>query len=288
MLQLLKMNKIKLFPYSGNKLWFSDEFNKIVSSKLNGANPSLLIEPFCGSAAISLNSNAEVIKINDFDENIYLMLYSVINSDYKKYKKAVENVFSHGDIKQSKDAYYKFRNTWNEKFYNSKNYKTNITAGLYLLVLAGACINNMLRFSKAGMNQSWGNRHFEISEYSFNKVSNNKNITLTNLDFYSDEYQNSLRDLPKNSVIFLDPPYEFREMTYNRGFKTYNFIDLIKEKEFAPNSLIMYTDFENDVSDKLLEYGFYKQIIREMKSTSPNRKNENKTGNEVLYIRNPI
>jgi hypothetical protein len=52
-----------------------------------------------------------------------------------------------------------------------------------------------------------------------------------------------------------------------------------------PNSLIVYTDIENDVSDQLLNYGYEKIIIREMKSTSPNRKNENTTGNEVAYIR---
>lgn len=287
----MKKNQIKLFPYSGNKLWFTETFNKIVSEKLNGVNPEVIVEPFCGSAAISFNGNSKEIFINDFDKNIYLMIYSVINSDYKSYKKAVENVFKIGDIKESKEIYYTFRNKWNDLYFKNKNpedYKTNINAGLYLLILAGACINSMLRFSDNGMNQSWGHRYFEIDENSYNKISNNKNIKLTNLDFYSDEYQEILNNLPENSVVFLDPPYEFRKMTYNKGFEVTNFIDTIKSKNFAPKSLILYTDFENEVSDELLKYGFEKHIIREMKSTSPNRKNEDKTGNEVLYIRTKI
>lgn len=92
----------------------------------------------------------------------------------------------------------------------------------------------------------------------------------------------------KNVVVFMDPPYEFREMSYNRGFVVNQFIDTIKSKDFCPNATLMYTDFNNDVSDELLNHGWTKTIIREMKSTSPNRKNENKTGDEVLFIRNPL
>lgn len=45
----------KLFPYSGNKLWFIEPFNKLEK------NAKTIIEPFAGSAAISLNSNADNI-----------------------------------------------------------------------------------------------------------------------------------------------------------------------------------------------------------------------------------
>ena len=77
-------------------------------------------------------------------------------------------------------------------------------------------------------------------------------------------------------------------MSYNRGFGVNQFIDTIKSKDFCPNATLMYTDFNNDVSDELLNHGWTKTNIREMKSTSPNRKNENKTGDEVLFIRNPL
>ena len=279
--------KIKLFPYSGNKLWFVDKFNELVLNYL-GKTPDVIVEPFCGSAVISLNSNAQKMYLNDFDKNIYLMIWSVLNSDYSLYEEAISLANIGGSIKENKEAYYRFRNNWNELYYTSDNYKSNQAAGLYLLILAGACINSMLRFGPTGMNQSWGHRYFEISKNSFNFVSKNPKINLTNLDFYSEDYQKFLTTLQKDSVIFLDPPYEFREMTYNKGFKVTNFIDILKDKNFAPNSLLMYTDFENTISDELLNYGFEKMIIRDMKSTSPNRKNENKTGNEVLYIRKPL
>lgn len=284
----MKEKKIKLFPYSGNKLWFTDKFNDIVLSKL-GKNPDIIVEPFCGSAAISMNSKAKQIYINDYDKNIYLMLYTIHNTSYETYSQIVNEVEQFGNIKTTKEYYYNFRDNWNNTYYKNicktDLYKTNTKAGLYLLILAGACINSMLRFSDNGMNQSWGNRFYKIDKDSYNKLSYNNTVTITNYDFYSDTYQEFINTLPKNSVIFLDPPYEFREMTYNKGFSVNKFIDTIKSKDFAKNSLVMYTDIENDVSDNLLNYGYEKYIIREMKSTSPNRKNENKTGNEVLYIR---
>ena len=274
----------KLFPYSGNKLWFIDQFNELTK------NAKTIIEPFAGSAAISLNSNAKNIYINDFDKNIVIMFKAVQEASYKDYMvifKKVKEDF--GDIRESKEAYYEYRNWFNKNFYNNESVSSNYTTGIHLLILAGAVINSMLRFSKNGMNQSWGHRQFIIDEESWNHFKS-LNVTLTNQDFFSDEYQLNLKNWSQqnNTVIFMDPPYEFREMSYNRGFGVNQFIDIIKSKDFCPNATLMYTDFNNDVSDELLNHGWTKTKIREMKSTSPNRKNENKTGDEVLFIRNPL
>lgn len=274
----------KLFPYSGNKLWFIEPFNDLAK------NAKTIIEPFAGSAAISLNSNVDNIYINDFDKNIVTMFKAVQEASYKEYMdifKKVKEDF--GDIRESKEAYYEYRNWFNKNFYNNESVSSNYTAGIHLLILAGAVINSMLRFSKNGMNQSWGHRQFIIDEESWNHFKS-LNATLTNQDFFSDEYQLNLKNWSQQNgtVIFMDPPYEFREMSYNRGFGVNQFIDTIKSKDFCPNATLMYTDFNNDVSDELLNHGWTKTIIREMKSTSPNRKNENKTGDEVLFIRNPL
>lgn len=275
----------KLFPYSGNKLWFSEQFNSLAKNCNN------VIEPFAGSAAISLNSNADNIYINDFDKNIVIMFKAVQQASYKDYMdifKKVKEDF--GDIRESKEAYYEYRNWFNKKFYNNESVSSNYTAGIHLLILAGAVINSMLRFSKNGMNQSWGHRQFIIDEESWNHFKQ-LNAIITNYDFFSDLYQKLISHWSmsnKDVVVFMDPPYEFREMSYNRGFGVNQFIDTIKSKDFCPNATLMYTDFNNDVSDELLNHGWTKNIIREMKSTSPNRKNENKTGDEVLFIRNPL
>ena len=54
------------------------------------------------------------------------------------------------------------------------------------------------------------------------------------------------------------------------------------------NKLFCYSgnDFENPISDKLVDVGFKKIEIRTMKSTSPNRKQGvEETGKEILYLK---
>ena len=48
------------------------------------------------------------------------------------------------------------------------------------------------------------------------------------------------------------------------------------------NNIIMYTDIDNPESDYLLDYGFTKLIIKELRSICPNSKKE-KTMSEALY-----
>ena len=51
------------------------------------------------------------------------------------------------------------------------------------------------------------------------------------------------------------------------------------------NCLIIYTDKDNEISDTLLNYGWTKQKIRDMFSTSPNRKQKvEATGEEVMFV----
>ena len=287
----------KIFNYSGNKQWFISLFNDICMKHF-GTNPDIVIDSFAGSGAISFNNTAKVTYLNEYNIWIYAMLmYSYTGTFYKTYYKFVRYVENNfGDIKTDKEAYYKFRNWWNETYYT--RYK-NIVAIPFtrdfedaiagLICLTNSCLNSMLRFGPNGMNQSFGRRHYVPDTETISNICF-KDIKFTNADFFSDYYQSVLKEVSKvyegqKIAVFLDPPYEFREMTYNNGFSTFRFVNIIKSKDFMPNSLIVYTDIENKISDQLLNYGYEKIIIREMKSTSPNRKNENKTGNEVAYIR---
>ena len=117
------------------------------------------------------------------------------------------------------------------------------------------------------MNQSYGNREYVISEQQWNDIKRRlNNAMISNNDFLAFNPNNI-----KNSVLFLDPPYVNREMTYNKnGFSINNFINWITE--LNDNNLILYTDFENSVSDNLVNFGFKKIKLRTMISTSPNRK----------------
>lgn len=277
----------KLFRYSGNKEWFKDYANEIIDK--DPREFESYYELFLGSGAIFLNLNRkfDFYFINDKDPWICLIWEAITHYPYSTYQKALENIRNNfGDIKKDKSAYYDFRDSWNSEFATKiiqENFKNlDYKAGLYLLILASACLNSMLRFGPNGMNQSFGNRSYEIPEKQWNLMQNKVRCKTT---FYNEDFLFFKPELIKNSVLFLDPPYVNREMTYNKnGFNLNKFIDWIKRLDNS--NLILYTDFENPISDKLVDDGFKKIEIRTMKSTSPNRKQGvEETGKEILYIK---
>ena len=273
---------LKAFRYAGTKEFLVPKVNDLIRER----ELSTYIEPFLGSGAIFYNLEHKFSRyiINDLDFPIYLMHNAIKESSYKEYFTQNENIKNtFGDIKKSKDAYYEFRNSWNDMYWNNiQNKLFNKEAGLQLLYLASACINSMLRFGPNGMNQSYGNRFYLISEQMFNALK--EKLQKAKLINYS--YQKILVDniFYKNCFLFLDPPYISREMTYNKGFNLSEFVvnlQLLK----GENTIVCYTDFENEISNSLLNYGFSKEVIRKMKNISPNRKNDEVTGNEVMYVK---
>ena len=79
----------------------------------------------------------------------------------------------------------------------------------------------MLRFGPNGMNQSYGNREYVISEQQWNDIKHRlNNAMISNNDFLAFNPNNI-----KNSVLFLDPPYVNREMTYNKNGFSINIIN---------------------------------------------------------------
>jgi site-specific DNA-adenine methylase len=279
------------FQYSGNKLFLVDTVAKLINE--NMPNYKVYVEPFLGSGSIFYNvpfkDDAKYI-INDLDEYVYRMHNSFKSGySYDQYLKLCDNIkIKFGDIKASKDAYYAFRDAWNSRFNKTTTEEDYFKSGMYLIILASACINSMLRFGPNGMNQSFGNRCRILTEEEYTNYTSrvdNKYTQLLNKDFYKvfEKLTNSNID---NLVMFMDPPYATREMTYNKGFDLVKFIDVIKNpKNYPENCLIMYTDKDNEISDTLLNYGWTKQKIRDMVSTSPNRKQKvEATGEEVMFV----
>ena len=274
----------RLFGYPGNKIFCVSILNDLIK-KLSFKNCELYIEPFVGSGAIFYNLNIlKNIKnkyINDIDFNIFLLHKSIQISTYKKYIEIINNIkLNFSDIKTNKETYYNFRDWFNKKYYlNLKNKNFHLETGLILLYLSTTCLNHILRFGPNGMNQSYGNREYIISEKIFNECKN----LLNNTKILNVSYEQLINFNNKNCIYFFDPPYELRKMPYSNNFNLDQFLEKLIHIN-GKNTLIFYTDIENKKSDKLLNYGFNKQIIREMRSISPNRKIGNEiTGNEILY-----
>ena len=265
----------RIMRYAGNKLYLVPIINKLIEKcKITFDTYN---EPFLGSGAIFYNLEYEFSNkiLNDLDTNICLIHNAVKDFSFHNYKKMcidVEKTF--GNIKSDKQAYYNFRNFYNETYWNKRN-----DGGLYLLHLANSCINSMLRFGPNGMNQSFGNRILCLKEDEYNHCHNK----LNNSVIHNKSYEEIIPKKLENTFLFLDPPYELKEMTYNNGFKLNMFLEILKTVE-CKNSIICYTDVESDLSDELLNYGFKKILIRNMRNISPNRKEEIIT-KEVMYVK---
>lgn len=272
--------KNRAFRYSGNKLFLVDRINKLIKEQL--PDYEKYYEPFLGSGAIFYNlssfDKSKQYYISDTDKNIIAMHNAFIENDYHDYQYCLDHVeLSYGDIKEDKEAYYAFRKAYNAM----PDYNTNKYKGLYLLMLANSCINSMLRFGPNGMNQSFGHRHYVLDETTFNNIKERVSAENVSLERMSYESMFNHRNLLK-TVVFFDPPYQSREMTYNAGFSRKNFIYFLACLTNQKGSLYMYTDIENVDSDKLLTLGWNKEVIRTMRTTCPSKSSE-QTGNEVLY-----
>lgn len=268
----------KLIQYAGNKQFLVHTVNKLIQEYL--PDYKVYVEPFLGSGAIfyNLENFDRTYILCDIDKHIIGMHSALLKYSYSDYMYCINNVLEHyGNIKTDKQAYYNFRNHWNEVHLNHNiKYKY-----LYLIMLANSCINSMLRFGKNGMNQGFGHRHYIIPKDAYESMKTRLNYAYINQTDYSSTFNNiSTR---KSAVYFLDPPYEDRQMAYHCGFSKQTFVNQLRFLDKSKDCLYMYTDIENSVSDLLLEHGWIKQEIRTMRTTCPSKHSE-VTAKEVLYL----
>lgn len=267
------MKTNKLLRYVGSK----DRFLPIIKSKFNPST-KILIEPFCGSTVISLNSNEfDKIIINDKSKELIRVLRAVKEFTYSDLIEIHNYSLSEfGCIKTDKEAYYNFRNWVNEKYFNN----SETIGGLYYYFLYNSCINSMARYGPNGFNQSFGRRLYITPEDQFINIKEILNKTLIlNEDAYTiiDEYKDN-----KEVQFFIDPPYFSRPIEYNNEIINedlyLNHLEVMK----TINTAVCYTD---SFDKKQLELSDYNSVeLRRMNSIAPNS-NKSSTKIEMLYFK---
>lgn len=199
--KLIKKGLIELFPKNINKF----------------------IEPFGGSAIVSMNTQANVYFISDIDNNL-VDLYKLfkyneadtiinhINSRIDEYGLAREGTnrttFKDKEkIEIYKQAYMNFRKHYNE----TKNVLDFYTLMFY-------SFSQQFRFNNKGdFNMPYGNGYFSKTneEYIKNGCNffNKDTICIGNSDFRTI----NIDLLDENDFIYLDPPYLNTTATYNEN-----------------------------------------------------------------------
>ena len=243
--------------YPGNK-------NKLLSQIIPELpnNCSQIVEIFCGSGVVSINSNINNILLNDISihaidllnyfyttsfENIILQIENII-FEYKltyTYKEGKANYIElkhEGLSNYNREGYQKLKNDYN---------KQNDINKLIVLLIYG--FNHYIRFNNDNQfNVPVGKVDLSSSIYKNLKLFVNhiksKNISFSNKDFRE---QSLYQD--KKAIYYFDPPYLITNAPYNSNWNIddekdlLNLLDDLNDKgiKFALSNVILSNGKEN-------------------------------------------
>ena len=157
-------------------------------------------EPFLGGGALFFDIQPSKAIVNDINSDL-IGLYSVVRYD-------VENLISElQKFKNESSEFYSVR-AWdrNKEFYSTLS---PLKKSARLIFLNKTCYNGLFRVNNAGeFNTPFGNYKNPniVNAPTLRAVS--RYLTTHQVDFTSCDYTHVLKDLPKKSFVYLDPPYD--------------------------------------------------------------------------------
>jgi len=198
-------------PYQGSKRNMADNILRYFPNEFHR-----LIEPFAGSAAISIASafyyKAQKFIINDINKPLIILWNEIINNPTRIIKR-----------------YY---DIWNEQIGNEEAYYYYIRTQFnktqhpeYLLFLLAKCVKAAVRYNAAGdFNQSPDKRRLGRNPQMMREDILRVSYLLKNkAELYSTDYSDILDKATEYDLIYLDPPYQGTGM--NGGFNYAGNID---------------------------------------------------------------
>lgn len=166
---------------------------------------STYVEPFIGGAAVLLHLQPKNAIINDYNDEL-INVYNVVKN---KPEELLLELESHSKMNSEigKEHFYSVR-AWDR---NPENFPVNYTdvqkAGR-IIYLNKTCFNGLFRVNSQGQfNTPYGkyvnpNIINKPSIMALSRYFNENNISIKRGD-----YKKVLKNLPKNSFVYLDPPY---------------------------------------------------------------------------------
>lgn len=281
--------------YVGNKFKLLDEIYSILPNNIN-----TIIEPFCGSALVSLNSNCKNIILNDSSiYTIQLLNYFKNNSAEIIIQKTEEIIREYGFTDTFHNGYKIYPteknvglSRYNKVPYNHlKNSYNSVPTieKLFVLILFG--FNHYIRFNNKGLfNVPVGKVDFSATARKktedFSSLFLNKNIEIFNKDFREkDLYSN----LTTKDLVYFDPPYLITDAPYNSVWNNelekdlLSLIDNLSNKniKFALSNVTDNNGLENTfLKDWMKKYNVH--ILSRKYNTANYRRKNNGETTEVL------
>lgn len=192
-------------PYQGSKRNLAADILRFFPEKIDR-----LIEPFAGSAAITIASayyfKAEKFIINDINEPLINLWNKIINEP-----QTIIRDYHHiwnGQLGNEEEYYYQMRDNFNR----TKEPK-------YLLFLLAKCVKAAVRYNAEGnFNQSPDKRRKgRLPENMRNDILSVSNLLKGKVSFYSFDYERILDMATEKDLVYMDPPYQ--GTAKNGGFR---------------------------------------------------------------------
>jgi len=192
-------------PYQGSKRNLATDILKFFPEKIDR-----LIEPFAGSAAITIASayyfKADKFIVNDINEPL-IKLWETIVNDPQAIIRDYHHIWN-GQIGNEEEYYYQIRDNFNQ----TKEPK-------YLLFLLAKCVKAAVRYNAEGnFNQSPDKRRMgRLPENMRYDILNVSNLLRDKVTFYSCDYEKILDMATEKDLVYMDPPYQ--GTAKNGGFR---------------------------------------------------------------------
>lgn len=183
-------------PYQGSKRNLASDILKFFPEHLER-----LIEPFAGSAAISIASayyfKADKFIINDINAPLINLLKEIVDNPQKIVSEY--HFIWTSQLNDEERYYYEIRDRFNE----TKEPK-------YLLFLLAKCVKAAVRYNVNGnFNQSPDHRrkgrHPDTMRFD---ILNTSNLLKGKVSFFSLGYEKILEMATEKDLIYMDPPYQ--------------------------------------------------------------------------------
>lgn len=206
--------------WAGGKSWLLKELHDFLPP--DGYNK--YIEPFLGGGSVFFHLQPEAAYLSD--------LNSELTDTYGTLKEFVEEIIEElGNYQNTEDFYYKIR---------QQKFDTDIKRAARFIYLNQTSFNGIYRENLQGnYNVPFGYRTKKFLEPEILRLSSS---ALQSAEIISRDFQDSLPNIHKGDLVFIDPPYTVTHN--NNGFIKYNaklfdlqaqyrlseFIDSIKQK----------------------------------------------------------
>lgn len=191
-----------VLKWVGGKRQLIETFMDLIPEKI-----SSYCEPFLGGGALLFQLQPKKAYVNDINADL-MLVYKVIRDDVEKLISELAN------FKNDAEFFYSVRDWDRDK--EKYNSLSDVQRAARIIYLNKTCYNGLYRVNNAGeFNSPFGSyRNPNIINapvlHAVNKYFNSAQIQLTSCD-----YAEVLAEIPKNTFVYLDPPYDPISITSN-------------------------------------------------------------------------